>query len=283
MKHLLETMTYSEFRDRMAEDPVILLPFGSVEVQGPCNPMGDFMLADVLAGRVAQRTGAIAAPTMPFGCADYFRDVPGGMQVSANTFRAVLRDMVCAFLDHNMERLLVFNGHTGNNALINETLREIRRERGVIVPWLNIWPLVPASLRQQAHGEAASRASGHGSDPIGSVYEYLFPELTRRELAGAPEPAKTLLGLPTGGLTSVVFGDVEVGVPINMIDHCDAVVGGDPSLANAAAGRLFADYIVDTTCALVEHLKTAPTRDKSGAGSATTNGSFSRHLRDINR
>ena len=241
MKHLLETMTYPEFRARMADDPVILLPFGSVEVQGPCNPMGDFMLASMLAARVAERTGAIAAPTMPFGCADYFRDVPGGIQVSAGTFRAVVRDMVCAFLDHGLERLLVFNGHTGNNALINETLREIRRERGVIVPWMNIWPMVPASLRQQAHGEAAPRASGHGSDPIGSVYEYLFPELTRRDLAGGTEPAKTLIGLPTAGLGRVMFGDVEVSVPINMVDHCDMVVGGDPSLANASAGKLFAD------------------------------------------
>jgi creatinine amidohydrolase len=251
---------------------VILLPFGSVEVQGPCNPMGDFMLASVLAGRVAQRTGAIAAPTMPFGCADYFRDVPGGVQVSANTFRAVLRDMVGAFLDHGLERLLIFNGHTGNNALINETLREIRRERGVIIPWLNIWPLVPASLRRQAHGDATPRASGHGSDPIGSVYEYLFPELTRREVAGAPEHAKTLLGLPTAGLNSVMLGDVEVGVPINMIDHCTMVVGGDPSLANAAAGQLFADYIVDTASALVEHMKTAPTRDGTAPPSTSGRG-----------
>ena len=261
MKHLLETMTYPEFRTRMAEDPVILLPLGSQEVQGPCNPMGDFMLARVLAARVAERTGAIAAPIMPFGYADYFRDVPGGIQVSATTFRGVLRDMVCAFLDHGLNRLLVFNGHTGNNALIDQTLREIRRERGVIVPWLNIWPLVPNSLRAQAHGEKAQHASGHGSDPIGSVYEYLFPELTRRDQAGLAETQKTLLGLPTGGLTNVMFGDVAVNVPINMVDHCDYVVGGDPSLANAAAGKLFADYIVETASRLVEHLKTAPVRD----------------------
>jgi len=183
------------------------------------------------------------------------------VQVVATTFRAVLRDVVCGFLDHGLERLLVFNGHTGNNALIDETLRQIRRERGVIVPWLNIWPLVPNKLRAQAHGENVGRASGHGSDPIGSVYEYLRPELTRREMAGAPEPAKTLLGLPTGGLNSVKLGDVDVFVPINMTDHCDAVVGGDPALANATAGKLFADYIIDTSARLVEHLKTAPTRD----------------------
>jgi creatinine amidohydrolase len=239
---------------------VLLLPLGSVEVQGPCNPMGDYMLAGILAERVAERTGAIVAPTLPFGCADYFRDVPGGMQISASTFRAVLGDMVMSFLHHGLTRVLVFNGHTGNNALIDETLREIRREHGVVVPWINIWPMVPDSLRAKAHGENTSRASGHGSDPIGSVYEYLLPQHTRRDLAGAPEPAKTLLGLPTGGLTSVKFGNVSVNVPINMLDHCDTVVGGDPSLANAEAGKLFADFIVDTASALVEHLKTAPVR-----------------------
>jgi creatinine amidohydrolase len=260
MKHLLATMTYPEFKARMTEDPVILLPLGSVEVQGPCNPMGDYMLASVLVERVAQRTGAIAAPTFPFGCADYFRDVPGGMQVSAPTFRAVLRDMVMSFLHHGLTRILVFNGHTGNTALINETLREIRREHGVVVPWINIWPMVPDSLRKQAHGENAPRASGHGSDPIGSVYEYIFPEMTRRDLAGNAEPDKTLLGLPTGGLTSVKLGNLAVNVPINMLDHCDMVVGGDPALANAEAGKLFADFIVDTASALVEHLKTAPTK-----------------------
>ncbi len=102
MKHLLEEMTFLEFRERMAEDPVILLPLGSVEVQGPCNPMGDFRLASALALRVAERTGAIVAPTFPFGNADYFRDVPGGIQVSSATFCGVLRDMVSAFRDHGL-------------------------------------------------------------------------------------------------------------------------------------------------------------------------------------
>ena len=115
-------------------------------------------------------------------------------------------------------------------------------------------------MRKQTHGADALRASGHGSGPIGSVYEYLQPELTRRELAGLPEPNKTLLGLPTGGLSAVRFGQVNIGVPINVVDRCDYVVGGDPALANAAACKVFADYIVDTASALVEHLKTAPIR-----------------------
>ncbi len=260
MKHLLEQMTFLEFRERMAEDPVIILPLGSVEVQGPCNPMGDFMASARIAGIVAERMGAIAAPCMPFGFAEVFRDVPGGIQLSADTFRAVLRDMIGAFLDHGLNRILVLNGHTGNNALIDLVVRAIRRERGVIVPWLNIWPTANLA-NKQAHGENATRSLGHGADPLGSVYEYFYPELTRREMANPPEPVKTMQGLPTSGLSGLKLGDVPVGAPVNMLDHCDATVGGDPALANAESGKIFADFIIDTASQLVEHLKTAKVKE----------------------
>ena len=260
MKHLLEQMTFVEFRTRMSEDPVMILPLGSVEVQGPHNPMGDFMLSSVLAARVAERTGAIAAATMPFGVAEVFRPVPGGMQLSPEAFRLVLRDLIGGFLDHGLERILVLNGHTGNHAGLVEVTRDIRRERGIVVPWLNIWPMIPRRVLEEAHGAGGARAAGHGADPIGSVYEALFPTLRRADIPVPAERPRTLIGLPTGGLASVKLGDVEVFVPIHMLDHCEAVVGGDPALSNAKAGEIFANYIVDTASALVEHLKTAETR-----------------------
>jgi creatinine amidohydrolase len=170
MKYRLEDVTFLEFRERVAEDPVIIPPLGSREIQGPCNPMGDAMLARDLAARVAERTGPIVASTLPFGFASSFQSVPGGIQLAPDMFKAVPRDMVVAFLDHGLERILISNGHTGNNALIDLTLREIKRDRGVIIPWLNIWPMVPVSLRRQARGDNAARANGHGRDPIGSVH-----------------------------------------------------------------------------------------------------------------
>ena len=58
-----------------------------------------------LAARVAERTGFIVAPTLPFGFAYSFRLVPGGIELAPDTFKAVLRDMVVAFLDHGLERI----------------------------------------------------------------------------------------------------------------------------------------------------------------------------------
>ena len=82
MKSQLEDLTYVEFRERLKDNPVILVPLGSQEEQGASAPMGDFMLTKELARRVAEKTGAIAAPTVPFGYADYFRPVPGGVQLN---------------------------------------------------------------------------------------------------------------------------------------------------------------------------------------------------------
>ncbi|MEJ1976945.1 MAG: creatininase family protein [Acetobacteraceae bacterium] len=85
MKHRLGDMTFREFEARLPENPVILLPLGSIEEHGPASPMGDFMLTEALATQIAERSGAIAAPTLPFGYAEYFRPIPGGVQLRAKT------------------------------------------------------------------------------------------------------------------------------------------------------------------------------------------------------
>ena len=41
MKCQLEDLTYVEFRERLADNPLIIVPLGSQEEQGPSAPMGD--------------------------------------------------------------------------------------------------------------------------------------------------------------------------------------------------------------------------------------------------
>ena len=83
VKHALKDMTVAEFRDRLDDRPVILLPLGSQEEQGPHVPMGDYLLAEAVALRAAELSGAIAAPCLPFGFAEFFRGFPGGIQLRA--------------------------------------------------------------------------------------------------------------------------------------------------------------------------------------------------------
>jgi creatinine amidohydrolase len=260
IKVLIEDMTFLEFRERMAADPVIIIPMGSVEVQGPRAPMGDFMLSAVMAREVAERTGALVAPTLPFGVAEVFRDVPGGIQIRAATMRALLRDIIGGFLDHGLERIVLFNGHTGNQAPIAEVMKDLRRERGVVLPWLNVWTMVPQAVIHDAFGDRAVDATGHGAGVIGSVYCHFFNHLMRHDAEPVSEVQRSLLGLPTAGFSTVKLGELDVQVAVHFHDHCEQVERGDPRVANAASGRIVADWIVEVTSRLVEHMKRAPTR-----------------------
>lgn len=273
-KHLLEEMTFLEFRQRMEGDeaPVVLVPLGSQEIQGPMVPMGDFMLTREVASEVARASGAIAAPTLPFGYAEYFRSVPGGIALSADAFRATLRDILDNFLDHGLTRVVLLNGHSGNYPLIDQVIRAVRHERGVMVPCINLWRSIPDTLWTELHGDFGKRAFAHGSDPVTSVYLHYFPHLARMDEARKDEEFGKVVGLPTAGLGGVLFDGIDIGMAVNVDDHCsNGIAGGDPTRSSADKGRRIVEHLVDFCVRFVEHYRNAnpqaPTARKRGTAS----------------
>src|SRR5271168_2353248 len=134
----LGDMTASAFAQAARSNPVILLPLGSHEDHGPHLPMGDYLLAEPLAVRIAEAatkagTKTFVAPCLPFGVADYFGCSPGGMAISAGSFRAVLTDLLAGLLRHGLTNIVILNGHGGNVPVIHEITLEIKRERGLVI------------------------------------------------------------------------------------------------------------------------------------------------------
>lgn len=263
-KHALKDMTFAEFRERLSEKPVIILPFGSQEEQGPHAPMGDYMLTEAVAARVAKASGAIVAPIIPFGYADFFKTIPGGIQLRASTFSAVVEDMVTAFLDHDIEHILILNGHTSNAPLFDQTLRRIRAERGVSVPVINLWQAIPDTLWRELHGASAAAARGHGGEPLTSIYLHLFPDLVRMDLA-RPAVRSRAFGLQSGGVNNIQFEGVPVYVPLNCDEvNADGMLGGDPLLSSADKGARMVDHLVGFCARFVEHIRRGDMRTGIG-------------------
>lgn len=254
-KHALKDMTFAEFRERLSEKPVILLPFGSQEEQGPHAPMGDFMLTEAVAAKIAEASGAIVAPTIPFGWADFFRTIAGGIQLRPSTFSALVEDTVIAFLEHGIEHILILNGHTSNTPLFDQTLRRIRAEHGVSIPLINLWQSIPDALWKELHGPSVTAARGHGGDPLTSIYLHLFPELMRMDLA-KPATRANAFGLPTGGVNNIQFEGMPVHMPLNCHEvNADGMLGGDPSLASAEKGERMVAHLTAFCARFVEHMR----------------------------
>lgn len=266
----ISDMTHKAFTQRMKKPSVVLIPLGSQEEQGPHAPMGDFMLTDKLAQMSAEAGGGLSAPTLPFGYADFFRAMEGGIQLRAETFCAILEDMLVSYLDHGHEHLLIFNGHSTNAFLIDQVCRKIRRQRGVIIPCVNIWKLIPDRLWNSLYGEHAFKFRGHGGEPLTSAYMHLFPHLIRPDYISACEPRGTVFGLPVKGVSGAQFEGLPIQIPLNC-DEVDAngMLGGSASLASAEKGKIICDHIVSHTARLMQQLLRFEARSPLQAVSAT--------------
>lgn len=252
----LQDLTWVEFAERKVDGPVIVLPLGSQEEQGPHAPMGDFVVAERIALAAAERADAICAPVLPFGYAEFFRGIAGGVQLRADTFRLVLRDMIGAFTDHGFRHVVIVNGHTTNAPLIADVTHQIRRETGLCVPNLNLWRLAPDSLWQTLHGDNAVAARGHGADPLTSVTLHLTPGLVRDDLI-APAERRTAFGLPTlGQFSGVSFAGAPVDLPLDVRDVAPNGVGsGDARHASAEIGAEMVEWTTAHVAAFLRHFR----------------------------
>jgi creatinine amidohydrolase len=255
------TITGGEAREILAGNPVILLPLGSHEDQGPHAPMGDYLLAEKIAELAAIRasergTRTLVAPVLPFGGLDWFGPMVGGITLTQATLIAVLTDMVASLHRNGLTRVVVINGHGGNVGPIGEVARVLYERDGTVLPSLYLWKIAYGMLPGIVGAEKAAAVSGHGADPLTSLGLHLFPELLRPDLVPAAQPLKSdpLLGLPFTGLGTARFEGAEVGMPNGYDEIYNAGVGaGDPNLSSAATGAALAEKLVEVVARFASH------------------------------
>ena len=246
------------------KNPILVLPLGSLEDHGPGAPMGDFVLADILAGRIADRCTAsgvltFAAPVMPFGVADYFGASPGGMAISAGAFREVLTDLLAGFRRQGLTRVVILNGHGGNAPVIHEVALAVRLAHGVVAPSFYLWKVARVLMEREI--SPASGRFGHGGEPILSLTRALrpgFKAAPRPGFVGGADEAGAggeVLGLPVSGFGTVDFEGVPVDVPAEFVDVPKDSVAAAMPLASAALGQVVADRLVEVAVRFVRHFE----------------------------
>ncbi len=255
IKYSLNALTSAELKILLPRRPVILLPLGSQEDQGRHAPMGDFVLAEIMAARIARAASeagipTLAAPALPFGAADYFGAIPGGMALAPATFRAVLGDLLEDLLRHELRRIIILNGHGGNVPLIHEVTLRIRRQRGAIIPSFYLWKIARAIMERRDGG--ISRF-GHGAEPLASLALALRPDAARPDLAVAPAKPGTLLGLNITGFGTLGFERVAIEAPVEFDEIAPASATADARNASASLGHAVADELTALGARFVAH------------------------------
>ena len=255
------TITGGEARELLKSNPVILLPMGSHEDQGPHAPMGDYLLAEKIAELAALQatkagTRTLVAPVLPYGGADWFGPMIGGIAISQGTLTAVIAEMVDSLHRNGLTRIIVINGHGGNVGPISEVARELYQRERIVLPSLYLWRIAYGMLPCIVGAEKSAKVSGHGADPLTSLGLHLFPELIRKDFIPAGKPMKRdpILDLPFTGLGTASFDGAEVGMPNEYDEVYHAGVGkGDPTLCSAETGVKLAEKLTDVCARFIAH------------------------------
>lgn len=251
----------AEGRKLYAANPVILLPMGSQEDQGPHAPMGDYLLAEKIAELAALRAckrgvRTVVAPVVPFGGVDFFGPMPGGMALSQTTLTLVIQEMVACLHRHGLTRIVFVNGHGGNVGPIASVARDVYLRTKLVHPSLYLWRIAYGLLPKILGPEKAAAVAGHGADPVTSVGLHLFPELMRPDLVPAATKLKrdSRYDLQFTGLGTASFEGAEIGMPHEYDEVYTAGVSkGDPRLCSAETGATLSEQLVELTANFVAH------------------------------
>jgi creatinine amidohydrolase len=220
----LEELTWPEAKARFDADPVVVIPIGAAsKAHGAHLPLKtDALTARALAQKLLERLPAVAAPVVGFGYYPAFTSFAGSQHLTADTFKAVLRDLIASFTGHGVSRIALLN--TGVST--EKPIDEIAAETGAL------------ALHMRLTGEAAERLvehkeGGHADERETSVVLALDPRSVRMDkLAPAGDFA---LSAATGDPTRASAFKGERLLAARIDDMVKALVGKWPDLREVSS------------------------------------------------
>ncbi len=135
----IDELNWMDVEKYLEKEDRLMLVIGACEQHGYLSLLTDVKIPLALADAASQRTGVLVAPPLNFGCSPYFLSYPGTISLRMETLLAVVEDLVRSVYGQGFKRLLVLNGHGGNNG-VKIRLTELANELpGLKVQWYAWW------------------------------------------------------------------------------------------------------------------------------------------------
>jgi creatinine amidohydrolase len=109
-----------QIEEYLARDDRVLVPLGSTEQHGYLSLGVDALICERGAIEAAGPAGVPVLPVMPFGLTPGFTAFPGTIHIRAATYLALVRDLLDSLAAQGFRRILLVNGHGGNEPAATE-------------------------------------------------------------------------------------------------------------------------------------------------------------------
>jgi len=245
---ILAQTTYRDVRTLKCE--VAVLPWGATEPHNYHLPYGaDIIESEAIAAesaRIASDQGAsvVVLPTVPFGVNTGQLAIPLTINMNPTTQMAVLRDVAASLECHNIPKLVVLNGHGGND--FRQMIRELGTHCKVFLCTVNWYRSVNLKDFFDAPGD-------HADEMETSLLLHLTPELVL-PLREAGEGKEHRMKIPA-------FREGWAWTPRDWTKVTEDTGTGNPKAATAEKGRRYFTAVTQKVGAFLADLSRANLED----------------------
>ena len=234
---------------------VCLLPMGSIEKSGPAEPLGtNLYVIRALTLDAVKREYAVVFPEYFVAGTNDVSNLPGAVAYPSETQHQFLKETLGEMSRNGCKKILIVNGHSGNNGMLTDILMtSFTEHRDYVLYMIQGGPpkVTAESMRMFGNKLPAEAmpskpdADGHGGEERTSVMMYYYPEITHPE-RGHDEPSNVSvdLKLPRNMTVSVK----------RMAETANGYLG-DASGATVKRGKALSAYVIDSIVESIQAVK----------------------------
>lgn len=223
-------LTWKQVEALPKDKTMLVLPTAAIEQHGHHLPLAtDTLISNLLLGKALELLPAdfpiYALPPVCYGKSNEHIGFPGTLTVSASTLMAVVREIGASIHAAGFRKLVIFNTHGGNTAVIQVMARDLRAEFGLRVFCLSGGGPLEGLSRQEA------KYGFHANEMETAVLLAATPELVHTDqytvnyIAQVDQPGVLL---PEGGAATFAWLTRDIA---------PSGVMGDPTPATAENGE----------------------------------------------
>lgn len=192
----------------LKQDDRIMVVLGATEQHGYLSLLTDTRIPMALSDAASQQTGVLIGPELNYGVCPYFMTYPGTLSLRSETLLMVVEDIISALYQHGFRRILVLNGH-GGNEIAREKLVEISNQyEDLRIIWYAWWlsnSVLALSTKYQLSPDHAS-------------WMEAFPFTRVMELPTNEKAPVSYVGLLNAIQTRKIHGDGMLGTTYSVDD-----------------------------------------------------------------
>jgi creatinine amidohydrolase len=198
-----EELNWFDVENYLKQDDRLILVLGACEQHGYLSLLTDVRIPMALADAASRQTGVLVAPPLNFGSSPYFLTYPGTLSLRLSTLLDLVEDLVRSVYGQGFRRILVLNGHGGNDGARGRLYELANQLPDLRLAWYAWWT---------AHsvGEVAQK---HGLKPTHASWLEVFPFTRVAELPPGEKFPPAVPGLMGAEESRRVYGDGVFGGP----------------------------------------------------------------------